>query len=331
MADIDELYFMKFDNTPNTGAGLITKSKVEILDDLKTISRASFGSDLSIEQGTAWYVFLDFLADGLNSISAATKELYNSIGIPNAYGVTLDAAVSLCGITRKEGESDEQLRYRAITSIYKQAVGITSGMEAALLNLIFIKYAKVYDNTTSQEIQLDPRDTSSTTYKISPYCCRVVVSLKDGYESGQFVDGMSINKHIAQTILKYKTLGSGTNGGTAVQITDETNNDTRYIIRFDYVLNHQVSIKITTDIDMEQSDQVVVKSAISEYINSLAPGEAVTLTGVASVIAKVYDGSALVKSIYMSSGDTTPTSATYIEILNYETATCAIANITITK
>ena len=57
MADIDELYFMKFDNTPNTGAGLITKSKVEILDDLKTISRASFGSDLSIAQGTAGCVF----------------------------------------------------------------------------------------------------------------------------------------------------------------------------------------------------------------------------------------------------------------------------------
>lgn len=277
MADIDELYFMKFDNTPNTGAGLITKSKVEILDDLKTISRASFGSDLSIEQGTAWYVFLDFLADGLNSISAATKELYNSIGIPNAYGVTLDAAVSLCGITRKEGESDEQLRYKAITSMYKQAVGITQGLEASLLNLPFIRYAKVIDNPTNSAITVDGT-------QIPAYSFWTII---DTNISNYIADDKRITaeqkQQVANSIFENKSLGSATFGTISQTITID---NVEYTIKFSLPTAVNISKIVITSIDtISEADQTILRQNIDEAINHMSPGKTITISDINDIIA----------------------------------------------
>lgn len=95
MADINGI--VEFDDQ----TGLIIHNKAEILEDLKIITSSCFGGDFEIEQGSEWYSFLDTLAYNLASAAGATKSVYDSIGVINARGVTLDNAVSIAGIVRE--------------------------------------------------------------------------------------------------------------------------------------------------------------------------------------------------------------------------------------
>ena len=82
-------------------SGPIAGTKAQIMNDLITMSKVSFGSEFVIEQGTEWYSFLDVLAHSLADAAGSTLQLYNSLNVNNATGATLDALCALIGITRK--------------------------------------------------------------------------------------------------------------------------------------------------------------------------------------------------------------------------------------
>ena len=87
-----------------TDEGLRTSTKPEILNVLTNMTVEAFGADFAVDEGSAWYIFLDSLSNSLDNVCTAARELYNAQGIINANGSNLDNIVSLAGIYRKKGE-----------------------------------------------------------------------------------------------------------------------------------------------------------------------------------------------------------------------------------
>ena len=155
-----------------TKEGLRTSTKPEILNVLTNMTVEAFGADFAVDEGSAWYIFLDSLSNSLDNVCTAARELYNAQGIINANGSNLDNIVSLAGIYRKKDEADEQLRNRAIKSVYSTATSVAESLESALLQLDYIEFARVIDN---------PQDTNMTVGEvtIAPHNIWVLVKVKD--------------------------------------------------------------------------------------------------------------------------------------------------------
>lgn len=311
-----------------TKEGLRTSTKPEILNVLTNMTVEAFGADFAVDEGSAWYIFLDSLSNSLDNVCTAARELYNAQGIINANGSNLDNIVSLAGVYRKKDEADEQLRNRAIKSIYSTATSVAESLESALLQLDYIDFARVIDN---------PQDTKMTVGEVTiePHNIWVLVKVKEGKSidpNDTTTAGAKHEKEIAEKILHYKSLGSGTmnanKGGTAhnPQVTIDGIN---YEIKFNETGETPVYIDVTLNVDSnvvqtnDNKDNIIdsVKNAITNYINSLGIGQDVLMSRVVSVISSTntytdygYD----VKEIYIgkNSGDKT----SMVQINPYEQA-----------
>lgn len=280
-----------------TKEGLRTSTKPEILNVLTNMTVEAFGADFAVEEGSAWYIFLDSLSNSLDNVCTAARELYNAQGIINANGSNLDNIVSLAGIYRKKDESDEQLRNRAIKSVYSTATSVAESLESALLQLDYIEFARVIDN---------PEDKNITVGEvtIAPHNIWVLVKVKDGVSiDPNNTDGAKREKEIAETILHYKSLGSGTmnyspeGGTTAISKTGHTAkvsiDGIDYEIKFNETAETSVHIKVVLNVDStvvktkEQKDNIIksVSDAITNYVNSLNIGQDVLMSRVVSVIS----------------------------------------------
>lgn len=91
---------LKFDKDK----GPAVSSRAKILQDLSDISKAAFGTDFVIEQGTEWYSFIDMLSYVLADFGGACVEMYNSMSVNNATGKNLDSICALNGIIRKAAQ-----------------------------------------------------------------------------------------------------------------------------------------------------------------------------------------------------------------------------------
>lgn len=277
-----------------TDEGLRTSTKPEILNVLTNMTVEAFGSDFAVDEGSAWYIFLDSLSNSLDNVCTAARELYNAQGIINANGSNLDNIVSLAGIYRKKDEADEQLRNRAIKSIYSTATSVAESLESALLQLDYIEFARVIDN---------PQDEDMTVGEvtIAKHNIWVLVKVKDGVSIDKSdIEGAKREKEIAAIILHYKSLGSGTMNYTTTDTkssmykTDHkaqvTIDGINYEIKFNETGTKDiyVIVKIKTE-STEENDKTKikekVKTAVIEYINSLEIGQDVLMSRVVSAIS----------------------------------------------
>lgn len=283
-----------------TDEGLRTSTKPEILNVLTNMTVEAFGADFAVDEGSAWYIFLDSLSNSLDNVCTAARELYNAQGIINANGSNLDNIVSLAGIYRKKGEADEQLRNRAIKSVYSTATSVAESLESALLQLDYIEFARVIDNPQNENMTVGD-------VTIEPHNIWVLVKVKDGISidpNDTTAGGAKREKEIAGIILHYKSLGSGTmntlkteNNQTTESVTGTTSHTATvsidgvdYKIKFNEIGSQNIFVKVTLDIEQAYEDkkktiQKSVQKAIVDYINSLGIGQDVLMSRVVSAIS----------------------------------------------
>ena len=264
-----------------TDEGLRTSTKPEILNVLTNMTVEAFGADFAVDEGSAWYIFLDSLSNSLDNVCTAARELYNAQGIINANGSNLDNIVSLAGIYRKKDEADEQLRNRAIKSVYSTATSVAESLESALLQLDYIEFARVIDNPQNENMTVGD-------VTIAPHNIWVLVKVKDGISiDTNDTEGAKREKEIAGIILHYKSLGSGTmntlkteNNQTTESVTGTKSHTATvsidgvdYKIKFNEIGSQDIFVKVTLDIEQAYEDkkktiQKAVQKAIVDYINS---------------------------------------------------------------
>lgn len=317
-----------------TDEGLRTSTKPEILNVLTNMTVEAFGADFVVDEGSAWYIFLDSLSNSLDNVCTAARELYNAQGIINANGSNLDNIVSLAGIYRKKGEADEQLRDRAIKSVYSTATSVAESLESALLQLDYIEFAKVIDN---------PQDTNLTVGEvtIAPHNIWVLVKVKDGVSidpNDTTTDGAKHEKEVAEIILHYKSLGSGTmnsatKGGPAhnPQVTIDGIN---YEIKFNETGTKNIYVKVGIKLENTKDKTTIegkVKEAVVDYINSLEIGQDVLMSRVVSAISSKNTSTDYgfdVSSITI--GTTEDSTTTMVSVYQYEQAKTKADFITVT-
>ena len=283
-----------------TDEGLRTSTKPEILNVLTNMTVEAFGADFAVDEGSAWYIFLDSLSNSLDNVCTAARELYNAQGIINANGSNLDNIVSLAGIYRKKGEADEQLRNRAIKSVYSTATSVAESLESALLQLDYIEFARVIDNPQNENMTVGD-------VTIAPHNIWVLVKAKDGISidpNDTTAGGAKREKEIAGIILHYKSLGSGTmntlkteNNQTTESVTGTKSHTATvsidgvdYKIKFNEIGSQDIFVKVTLNIEQAYEDkkktiQKSVQKAIVDYINSLGIGQDVLMSRVVSAIS----------------------------------------------
>lgn len=317
-----------------TDEGLRTSTKPEILNVLTNMTVEAFGADFAVDEGSAWYIFLDSLSNSLDNVCTAARELYNAQGIINANGSNLDNIVSLAGIYRKKDEADEQLRNRAIKSVYSTATSVAESLESALLQLDYIEFARVIDN---------PQDTNMTVgdVTIAPHNIWVLVKVKDGISidpNDTTTGGAKREKEIAEKILHYKSLGSGTmnsdtKGGPAhnPQVTIDGIN---YEIKFNETGTKNIYVKVGIKLENTKDKTTIegkVKEAIVDYINSLEIGQDVLMSRVVSAISSKNTSTDYgfdVSSIII--GTTADSTTTMVSVYQYEQAKTKADFITVT-
>lgn len=317
-----------------TDEGLRTSTKPEILNVLTNMTVEAFGADFAVDEGSAWYIFLDSLSNSLDNVCTAARELYNAQGIINANGSNLDNIVSLAGIYRKKGEADEQLRDRAIKSVYSTATSVAESLESALLQLDYIEFARVIDN---------PQDTNLTVGEvtIAPHNIWVLVKVKDGISidpNDTTTDGAKHEKEVAEIILHYKSLGSGTmnsatKGGPAhnPQVTIDGIN---YEIKFNETGTKNIYVKVGIKLENTKDKTTIegkVKEAVVDYINSLEIGQDVLMSRVVSAISSKNTSTDYgfdVSSITI--GTTEDSTTTMVSVYQYEQAKTKADFITVT-
>ena len=281
-----------------TDEGLRTSTKPEILNVLTNMTVEAFGADFAVDEGSAWYIFLDSLSNSLDNVCTAARELYNAQGIINANGSNLDNIVSLAGIYRKKGEADEQLRNRAIKSVYSTATSVAESLESALLQLDYIEFARVIDNPQNENMTVGG-------VTIAPHNIWVLVKVKDGISiDPNDTEGAKREKEVAGIILHYKSLGSGTmntlkteNNQTTESVTGTTSHTANvsidgvdYTIKFNEIGSQNIFVNVTLNIEQAYEDkkktiQKSVQKAIVDYINSLGIGQDVLMSRVVSAIS----------------------------------------------
>ena len=283
-----------------TDEGLRTSTKPEILNVLTNMTVEAFGADFAVDEGSAWYIFLDSLSNSLDNVCTAARELYNAQGIINANGSNLDNIVSLAGIYRKKGEADEQLRNRAIKSVYSTATSVAESLESALLQLDYIEFARVIDNPQNENMTVGD-------VTIAPHNIWVLVKVKDGISidpNDTTAGGAKREKEIAGIILHYKSLGSGTmntlkteNNQTTESVTGTKSHTATvsidgvdYKIKFNEIGSQNIFVNVTLNIEQAYEDkkktiQKSVQKAIVDYINSLGIGQDVLMSRVVSAIS----------------------------------------------
>ena len=317
-----------------TDEGLRTSTKPEILNVLTNMTVEAFGADFVVDEGSAWYIFLDSLSNSLDNVCTAARELYNAQGIINANGSNLDNIVSLAGIYRKKGEADEQLRDRAIKSVYSTATSVAESLESALLQLDYIEFARVIDNPQNENMTVGD-------VTIAPHNIWVLVKVKDGVSidpNDTTTDGAKHEKEVAEIILHYKSLGSGTmnsatKGGPAhnPQVTIDGIN---YEIKFNETGTKNIYVKVGIKLENTKDKTTIegkVKEAVVDYINSLEIGQDVLMSRVVSAISSKNTSTDYgfdVSSITI--GTTEDSTTTMVSVYQYEQAKTKADFITVT-
>ena len=272
--------------------GLKIHSKAQIMDDLLSICKSSYGNDYNVEQGTEMYAFLDNLAYALAELNGAVKAVYDDFGFTTATGVPLDVLCSLAGISRNAGETDTQLRARYFKYLYSKSVSTVKSLETKLLDLrvdipdssvpnssvtAYIDSVKILNNDTNTDKNINGVSVPSKSIA-------VICKIDDAIQNTPTIDKHSFYDSIDDTILEYKSLGCGvvtqTIEGQTFSFMVAEPADIREITINLKILNNQL------DANQQSAIKELATQKISEYLSSISLGEDILYSG---FIKAIYD------------------------------------------
>ena len=288
MADTN--YFMSY----SEDSGLKIKNKAEIVSDLKRFFQTAYGQDLSVDEGTEVYTFIDLLAEGLCNIAVSTKRVWDAFSFIGANGSALDILCSAFGISRKSGETDEQLRARYYISMFSRSVATVDGLKSQLLKVTDnenkIAEVAVYEYLTNKEVTL----TTSTTTKLTVAGNSIVCVVKPANNNGFIIDlsgdtYKEFRNAISGAVADYKSLGCLTYGEYGVNESSSVDYGfNKFYCARPVAIYFKFSIIWDTTKDYKERYETVFKQYITEnvisYINNLKIGVNATNTGIQSCI-----------------------------------------------
>lgn len=337
--------------------GLKVGTKAEIQHDLQDIWKTAYGNDVVIDQGTETYSFIDLLSSLLADMGNAAKEMYDSLSFATAgtyrddttlQGAPLEMLCSLVGISRKDGESDTELRHRYYAYLYQQSVGTSEGLRAQMLkiqlsdynyNKFTVKDAYIYNNGTGDEktisypaaSETDPKIQVNTDVKIPPHSILPIIRIEGLDTDGNIMynvtnsmlyskdDNTSNYNAIKDCIENYKSLGCGLYEQTPYDESTQTqwyatNHDMTYaIIAMEILTRIQINVKIAYKdyVTFDTQQLTAVENAITQAIQT-------ALTGYLSNFMLGQD---------LAYGDIVGRCYAEIDKLNYTAITCSISSV----
>ena len=300
--------FLKFDKE----TGLVVSSKQQILLDLINICKTSYGQDYVVDEGTEMYAFLDNLAFALSETGGAVKSLYDAFGFTMATGTPLDVLCSLAGISRKQGETDTQLRARYYTMLYTPSVSTLDGLKAQLMNATIEVNGTLYpiveevnilnnDTATQKTMGSDQYYTVDVTGHSICVICKLYANVPNYNEN-------TMCKQLSDIILNYKSLGCGVcgiegenliyNNDSWAYTADSSGNPKgrgcyQVVIATPRALDISIKGSITfenataTD-DEKDAIRNQIKENIIEYGKTLKMGQDIMYSAIMSAVYKMY-------------------------------------------
>ena len=266
--------FIEFNNE----TGLNVKSKANILQELKTIFKTAYGNDYEIVEGTELYSLIDLLSTELAQTGAAAKAVYDAFSFTTATGTPLDALCSLSGISRNDEESDNALRARHYTSLYRKTVGPVEGIKARLLEHTYTDSEGVIRNSV-ENVRIENNNTTSdlsvlTTNDFKKHSIIVVCQLNSLLTS-QDSNYTTILTQLSDIVNNYKSLGCGVSlaaEGYSITVAAKATVD------FDIEFGSFSGVSLPNDV--KNSFINLFTTTLTNYINSLNIGEDIVLSAV---------------------------------------------------
>ena len=221
------------------------------LSDLCEAYRNIFGVDAELNTAVPDYQLLSVLVKALDDTSALVVQAYNSRNPQYAAGNALDLLLPMYGMTRAAGETDAEVRSRINRSLASRGAGSADAIVAAVLQLQYVKDAKLYIN-----------DTDSTDARGIPAHSLAMV-VRNGYANS-----------IAQAIYDKKAPGIGTWGSTTANAVDAQGNAvpvsfSRSSARYVYV---NLFIQLFNGLSQDTVKNAI-QPAILDFINTRRIGE----------------------------------------------------------
>jgi uncharacterized phage protein gp47/JayE len=134
-----------------TDKGFIIKPYSVILEELKLLAQQYFGEDIDLSENSRFLRFLEIIAKREDELWQKLEDVYYSGFIQFANGENLDRVVALLGIRRKEGETDEELRLRAIRyAPYAKAT--LHSIKSALLQIEGVTDINIWEDLESHKV-----------------------------------------------------------------------------------------------------------------------------------------------------------------------------------
>lgn len=196
----------------------------------------------------------------------------------------------------QDKEKDTALRVRFNKSVAGSGSATTDAIRGAIFRVPLVDGAVVIEN--EEEITVDGRPPHSfECYVLAPE---------------------SQDQLIAKAIFSKKPLGIKSVGAVEVQVLDEGNKS--HIVRFSRTVKKDIRLKakVLTNQYFESDGASQIKDNLMEYINNLANGESVYVSGLYGYIHEVH-GVVNVQSLVISDNETEYTSGN-IPIEDYEIA-----------
>ena len=161
-------------------------------------------------------------------------------------------------------ETDEELRARQTISVSIPSRNLLNGTIAGIASVDGVTRCKVYDN-----------DTNVTDANGVP-----------GHSIAAVVEG-GLDKDIAEQIYLRKGPGGGTYGTTEYEFTNLDGGKTMiHFFRPDYV-TVDVTVAITKGLRYTSTVADQIKTAVTDYLESLTIGDSVSITGALAAITAV--------------------------------------------
>lgn len=199
----------------------------------------------------------------------------------------------------RERENDTSLRIRFNESVAGAGSASVDALKGALSRVAFVDGVAIVENDTEETVDGRPPH-SFECYVLAPE---------------------SQDQLVADAIFSKKPLGIKSVGEVAVQVLDEGNKP--HTVRFSRTVKRSVYIraKVLTNQFFETDGVAQMKDCLLEYINNLANGESVYLSGLYGCLHEVH-GVVNVQSLQISS-DGTAYSGDTIPIGDHEVARSA--------
>ena len=263
------------------GSGIHMPTYEDRLADLCEAYRNIFGVDAELNAAVPDYQLLSVLAKSLDDTSALVVQAYNSRNPQYASGAGLDMLLPQYGLSRAAGETDAQVRARIAHSLAGRGVSCADALVAAVMQLQYVKDAKLYIN-----------DTDSTDSMGIP-----ANSLAMVVRNGR-------NAEIAQAIYDKKAPGIGTWGSTTANATDSNGNAvpvsfTKHTDKFVFV---NLFIQLFNGLDQDTVKNAI-EPAILDFINEHRIGETLIIPqiyGIAYAAAPEIASSFVILDIQVS-------------------------------